>query len=184
MDIQFKVNKMTSQLLKLRNKINSKRPKFLRHETWKKKTFQNNPTWRKPKGKDNKMRMKRSGKAPLVSIGYRGPKEVRDYHPSGFKEVFVSSLGQLEGLDNVIIRINSSVGNRKKIQIVKKAAASNIKIANPAIDFIKINSVEDFDEIDHIKNHIKRMIVPLSLESDVRSEIIKRAEDAGIEVEE
>jgi large subunit ribosomal protein L32e len=168
----------------VRKKLNSKRPKFLRTETWKHKSFKNDPKWRKPKGKDNKMRMKRCGKQPLVSVGYRGPKEVRGTHASGLKEVMISNSGQIEGLENVIIRINASVGNKKKIEIVKKAVKSNLKIANPSLTHVKVSSVEEFDAIEPIKNHIQKLIVPLSLDSDTRSDIIRKAEDAGLTVEE
>lgn len=183
-EFQYKVRKMSSRLLRLRKRINSKRPKFLRHETWKKKTFQNNPKWRKPRGKDNKMRMKRSGKQPLVSVGYRGPKEVRGTHASGLKEVMITNPSQITGLENVIIRINASVGNKKKIEIVKNAVNSNLKIANPSISYAKPNSIEEFEAILPIKNYIKKLIVPLELDSEERVEIIRKAEDAGIEVEE
>ena len=134
---------MNSRLLRVRKKLNSKRPKFLRTETWKKKSFKNDPKWRKPRGKDNKMRMKRSGKQPLVSVGYRGPKEVRGAHASGLREVIVSNPGQIDGLENVIIRINATVGNKKKIEIVKKAVKSNLKIANPSLTHVKVTSVEE-----------------------------------------
>lgn len=175
---------MSSRLLRVRRKINSKRPKFLRHETWKKKTFQNDPKWRKPRGKDNKMRMKRSGKQPLVSVGYRGPKEVRGTHASGLKEIMVSTPAQVNGLENVIVRIDATVGNKKKIEIVKKAVNSNLKIANPSITYAKVNSIEEYESISPISKHIKKLIVPLSLESEERMEIVRKAEDAGIEVEE
>ncbi len=175
---------MNSRLLKVRKKLNSKRPKFLRTETWKKKSFQNNPKWRKPRGKDNKMRLKRSGKQPMVSVGYRGPKEVRGNHPSGLKEVMVANPAQLEGLENVIIRINRTVGNKKKIEIVKKAVKSNLKIANPSLDYVKVTSVEEFDNIESIKNHVQKLLIPFTIDSEIRSDIIKKAENAGITVEE
>ncbi len=175
---------MNSRLLRVRKKLNSKRPKFLRSETWKKKSFKNDPKWRKPRGKDNKMRMKRSGKQPLVSVGYRGPKEVRGAHASGLREVMVSNPGQIDGLENVIIRINATVGNKKKIEIVKKAVKSNLKIANPSLTHVKVTSVEEFDSIEPIKDHIQRLIVPLRLDTETRSDIMKKAEDSGIVVEE
>jgi ribosomal protein L32E len=87
-------------------------------------------------------------------------------------------------LENVIIRINASVGNKKKIEIVKKAVKSNLKIANPSLTHVKVSSVEEFDAIESIKNHIQKLIVPLSLDSDTRSEIVRKAEDAGLTVEE
>ncbi len=175
---------MSLRLLRVRKKLNSKRPKFLRTETWKHISFKNDPKWRKPRGKDNKMRMKRSGKQPLVSVGYRGPKEVRGRHASGLEEVMISNPGQVDGLENVIIRINAAVGNKKKIEIVKKAAKSNLKIANPSLTHVKVTSVEEFDAIEHIKDYIQKLIVPLSIDSDIRSDIVRKAEDAGILVEE
>jgi len=178
------VREMSLRLLRMRKKLNSKRPKFLRTETWKHISFKNDPKWRKPRGKDNKMRIKRSGKQPLVSVGYRGPKEVRGTHASGLKEVMISTPGQIDNLENVILRINASVGNKKKIEIVKRAVQSNLKIANPALAYVKVNSVEEFEAIEPIKNYIKKLVVPLSLDSEIRSEIVRKAEDAGLSVED
>ncbi|MFA5559778.1 MAG: eL32 family ribosomal protein, partial [Methanofastidiosum sp.] len=111
-------------------------------------------------------------------------KEVRGRHASGLEEVMITNPGQIDGLENVIIRINATVGNKKKIEIVKKAAKSNLKIANPSLTYVKVASVEEFDAIEPIKDHIQKLIVPLSTDSDTRSDIVRKAEDAGILVEE
>ncbi len=121
------------KLLKLRRRLKSKKPVFLRHLWWKKPKFKNNPKWRKPKGTDNKMRLKRKGYPPIVEAGYRGPRLVRGLHPSGLRPVVIHTPGELEGLDpdTTIIYIGGSVGLRKRIQIMKLAVEKGFKVANP-----------------------------------------------------
>ncbi|HEY7507804.1 MAG TPA: eL32 family ribosomal protein, partial [Nitrososphaera sp.] len=45
---------INKELLAARKKVSSKRPKFIRQESWRYDRLAEN--WRKPKGKDNKMR--------------------------------------------------------------------------------------------------------------------------------
>ena len=89
--------------------------------------------WRKPRGRDSKMRLGMSGKPAMPSIGYRLPREVRGIHPSGLAEVRVETLGELERVDTSkqAIRIASSVGGRKREQILARARELKIKVLNP-----------------------------------------------------
>ncbi len=121
------------KLLELRRRLKSKKPLFLRHLWWKKPKFKNKPRWRKPKGNDNKMRLKRKGYPPIVEIGYRGPRRVRGYHPSGLIPVVVHSVNELEELDpnKHIIYIGATVGLRKRSLLMKTALDKGFRIANP-----------------------------------------------------
>ncbi len=123
------------RLLKLREKLKSKRPDFYRHLWWKKPKFANDPKWRKPKGLDNKMRLKLKGYPPMVEIGYRGPAAVRGLHPTGLEPVTIYSLGELNGLDpsKHIIYIGASVGLRKRMVLEEEARKRGFKIANPMV---------------------------------------------------
>ncbi|OYT57102.1 MAG: 50S ribosomal protein L32e [Desulfurococcales archaeon ex4484_217_2] len=119
------------RLLKLRNLMNRKRPRFLRHLWWKFAKF--DEVWRKPRGIDNKMRQKLKGYPPVVSVGYRGPKLVRELHPTGRRIVIVHNVKELEKVDKEkdIVYIASTVGRRKRAEILEKAKQLGVKVANP-----------------------------------------------------
>lgn len=121
------------RLLRLRRKLKSRKPEFLRTLWWKFPKFKNNPKWRKPKGIDNPMRLRLKGRPPIVEVGYGSPATVRGLHPTGLKPARVSSLSDLEKLDpsKHIVVIASSVGLRKRVEIVKKAKELGFKISNP-----------------------------------------------------
>ncbi len=88
-------------------------------------------SWRKPKGIDSKKRRERKDKGRVVKIGYRVPKLIRGLHPSGLREVLVRSVEELQGLKDVVVRIASTVGRRKRELIVKKAQELGLRVINP-----------------------------------------------------
>ena len=68
----------------------------------------------------------------MPSIGYRTPKENRGLHPSGFKDVLVHNMKEIEDMDpsTEAGRISASIGKRKKELMLKKALNLGIKILN------------------------------------------------------
>lgn len=121
---------INTELLNARRKISDSRPKFVRQESWRYDRL--SESWRKPKGKDNKMRRQVSGVPPLVKVGYRGPKEGRGLHPSGYTDNLVFNLKDLMRLDpkKDAARMGHAVGRRKRIEIVAKASELGIKVLN------------------------------------------------------
>ncbi|HIP85900.1 MAG TPA: 50S ribosomal protein L32e [Pyrodictium sp.] len=120
------------RLLRLRKKLKSRKPEFLRTLWWKFPKFKNDPKWRKPKGIDNKMRLRLKGYPPIVEVGYRGPAAVRGLHPTGLEPVLVHSEKELEGLDpsKHIVVIASTVGLKKRLKILEKARQLGLRVAN------------------------------------------------------
>ncbi|MEZ0346543.1 MAG: 50S ribosomal protein L32e [Infirmifilum sp.] len=117
--------------LKLRSRISARRPKFIRMNSWIIKRLDD--VWRSPRRSlENKIRLQRKGFPPLVKVGYRGPSKVRGLHPSGFQEVIVHTPEELENIDPNVqaVRIASTVGRRKRIEIIKKADEKGIRILN------------------------------------------------------
>jgi len=106
-----------------------KKPKFQRHPKLKRVET----GWRKPKGLDNKMRKKLKGKGKMPSIGYGSSKKTRFLHPSGLSEVLVMNPNELEKInpEKECVRIQRTVGKRKKMDITKKAKEMGIKVLNP-----------------------------------------------------
>ena len=91
--------------------------------------------WRKPKGKTSKTRRYEKGKPAMPSIGYGSPKATRGLHPSGYHDVLVCNVQELENLDpdTQAARISASVGKRKKEIMLEKADELGIKILNKGI---------------------------------------------------
>jgi len=67
-----------------------KKPEFKRQESWRYKRVKKN--WRKPCGIDSRMRKKVKGWPPSPTVGYRSPKKTRELHPSGYTEVRVQTV--------------------------------------------------------------------------------------------
>jgi large subunit ribosomal protein L32e len=124
------VHTETRSLLRARKLLKSKKPEFVRQESWRYKRVKS--SWRKPKGIDSKMRIKKKGWPKSIQIGYRSPKKVRGFHPSGFKEIIIYNVDDLERVNSGnVVRIGGTVGMKKKLNIIKRAKELNIQIVNP-----------------------------------------------------
>ena len=125
-----KLSKELEEKLRIRKQINGRRPEFLREEWFRYGKI--SKTWRKPDGMTSKMRINLNYRPSKVRIGFRGPKETRGLHPSGFKEVIIHNVNDLEKIDPKIqaARIGSSVGTKKRMDIEKKAQELEVRILN------------------------------------------------------
>ncbi|UCH01486.1 MAG: 50S ribosomal protein L32e [Candidatus Bathyarchaeota archaeon] len=124
------VHTETRSLLRARKLLKSKKPEFVRQESWRYKRVKS--SWRKPKGIDSKMRIKKKGWPKSIQIGYRSPKKVRGFHPSGFKEIIIHNVDDLERVNSGnVVRIGGTVGMKKKLNIIMRAKELKIQIVNP-----------------------------------------------------
>ena len=125
-----KLTNETADKLKIRKQIKKRTPKFLREEWFRYKRIPNN--WRKPDGITSKMRINLKYRPNKVRVGYRGPKEVRGLHSSGFEEVLIHNVNELKNINKTqqAIRIGSTVGTKKRIEIQKKAEEMDIRTLN------------------------------------------------------
>lgn len=121
----------TKDMLEERKKIKKKRPDFTRQEWFRYKKIDRD-TWRKPRGTHSKARKNIKYRPNKASIGYRSPKKVRGLHPSGFEEVLVHNMDELEDVDpdKQAVRIAHSVGMRKRLKIEEKADEMEIRVLN------------------------------------------------------
>lgn len=124
------LSKELKERLRLRKQINKRRPEFLREEWFRYKRIKKQ--WRKPDGMTSKMRINLNYRPSRVKIGFRGPKEARGLHPSGFEEVIVYNVNDLKSIDPKIqaARIGGTVGTKKRIDIEKKAEELEVRILN------------------------------------------------------
>jgi Ribosomal protein L32E len=109
----------------------NKNASFKRDGAGKKKQL--SESWRRPRGLHNKQRRQKKAKGALPTPGYGSPAAVRGMHPSGFYEVRVFTVSELEGLnpEEHAVRIGGTVGNRKRAAIQDQALANGLKILNP-----------------------------------------------------
>jgi large subunit ribosomal protein L32e len=121
---------LKEKAVKIRARVKSKKPDFVRQESWRYKRIKEN--WRRPKGIDNKMRMKIKGWPPAVNAGYRGPKIARGLHPSGYEEVLVYDPDELKKVNpkTQVVRIAHTVSKRKRAKIIVEARKKRINIVN------------------------------------------------------
>lgn len=117
--------------LAVRKRVKGKKPDFQRQESWRYKRVEK--SWRRSRGLDSKMRKKVKGWPRSVTVGYRGPKEARGLHPSGYEEVLVWNVDDVSGVDpkTQAIRIAHTVGARKRVEISAKAKEEGIHVLNP-----------------------------------------------------
>lgn len=110
-----------------------KKPNFKRQEWFRYKKL--GEKWRKARGKTSKTRRYEKGKPAMPSVGYGSPKATRGLHPSGFKDVLVCNINELENLDPATQagRISATVGKRKKAIMLDRAKELGIKILNKGI---------------------------------------------------
>jgi large subunit ribosomal protein L32e len=133
--------------LAIRTRIKSKKPDFKRQESWRYKRVEK--SWRKPRGLDSKMRKKVKGWPKSVNVGYRGPKKLRGLHPSGYAEVLIRTVDDVNKVDpkTQAIRIAHTVGAKKRIEISARATERGIHILNPKQ--VREEPVEEREETEY-----------------------------------
>lgn len=120
-----------SRLLNHRRRQKAKKPQFGRQQADDKVKLRDKG-WRKPTGRHSKYRQRYGGKKIVVS-GYGSPKKIRNLHPSGYQEILIHNPGELESVNKSeqAVRIASTVGVKKRLDIEKKAKELGLKILNP-----------------------------------------------------
>ena len=121
---------MTTEVKRLIQVRTDKGARFKRDGYGKKRQLSD--SWRKPRGQHNKQREQKKAKGALPKPGFGSPVAVRGMHPSGFFEVLVTSLKDLEGLDpkTQAVRLGATVGTRKRVIIQEQAVSAGLKVLN------------------------------------------------------
>ena len=117
--------------LALRAAQKKKTPSFRRTEWFRYKRLSRSG-WRAPHGMDNKQRRNYKYRGSLVRIGHGKVAEARFLHPSGFREIMVHNIADLETVDpeTKAARVGSTVGGRKREHIYSRADELEIRVLN------------------------------------------------------
>ncbi|OLS23690.1 MAG: 50S ribosomal protein L32e [Candidatus Heimdallarchaeota archaeon LC_3] len=125
------------RLARVRRNKQRKNPTFKSTNSWRYKRV--NSRWKRPRGIDNKMAEAKKGVPATVNIGYRTPRALRGLHVDGKnnvrEEYLVHNMSDLELVlpHKHVVRIASTVGRRKKEEILQQARSWGLKIINPPI---------------------------------------------------
>jgi len=130
------------RLMELRKKNNKKRPSFRRVESWRYKRVSD--SWRKARGIDSKTRKKKKSGVKSPTVGYRNPKKVRGLHPSGYEEVRVTTIQDLNDLNKNrhAIKISSKLGSKKRVALIDYCQKRGFKILNLGISQKELERLE------------------------------------------
>lgn len=167
--------------------MENKKPKFLRR-TWNRysklgKGRKKKQVWRSPKGRDNKMREKRKGYPVVVSVGYKKPEKLRTIIEDK-KPILVMNFKDLEKIGKNEIAIIGKVGNKKKIELVKKAKEMKIKIHNVNIkSFLKDVENKKKQKENKKKEKLESKKTKAEKKKDAKEEkkkIIKEIKESGV----
>ena len=130
------------RLMELRKDIKKKRPSFRRVESWRHVRVKD--PWRKARGIDSQTRMKTRSGVRSPGKGYRAPKKVRGIHPSGYEEVRVETIKDIENLNNKkhALKISSNLGAKKRMTLIDYSKRRGFKILNIGISQREIDQLE------------------------------------------
>lgn len=129
--VRLAMDEESRRLFNVRKVQKAKKPDFKRADSHKKKRLDSN--WRRPRGLQGKQRKHIKAKGALAQVGYGSPVAVKGLHPSGYADILVNNLSDVEKIDASIeaIRIARTIGARKKVIIEEKAAELGLKVLNP-----------------------------------------------------
>jgi len=79
------------------------------------------------------MRRRRTGWPQRPSIGYKSPEHLRYLHPCALIEKIVNNEKEMDELDpkKHAVRIAHSVGEKKRLAILDRAQALELRVLNP-----------------------------------------------------
>ncbi|MCQ2085860.1 MAG: 50S ribosomal protein L32e [archaeon] len=124
----------TKSAIAKREIISQRRPTFKRQEWFRYSKLKEG--WKRPKGIHSKMKRNLKRRPPVVDIGFRGPTRARGLHSSGFEEIFVCNVTDLEKVVDIktqAARISGTVGTKKRIDIQNRAKELGIRVLNMVV---------------------------------------------------
>jgi large subunit ribosomal protein L32e len=131
------------ELIAQKISMKKRMPKFERQEAHVKARLSRSG-WRKPRGFQSKMRLQRKGYNAIVKVGYRTPRMLRGRLISGLLETIVISPSDLKNIQkDQIALIPRTLGNRKRLEVLKEAKKLKIRISNYSNIDTKISEIEN-----------------------------------------
>jgi large subunit ribosomal protein L32e len=117
-------------MLKIRKSLKARKPNFIR-EDYQKRACIPLP-WRKPRGLHSKLRHRFAGHRALVDPGYGSPKAVFGLSPSGYEQMLIHTVSELQKLNSKTqgAILGSTIGLPRKIALLTEAKKLGVKVLN------------------------------------------------------
>ena len=148
---------MTSEKLVIRTTIKKRKPTFVRRQAIRQFAKLKKSGWRAPKGMGNKQRRGRKGQPIKPTCGFGSPKEVRGLNKDGFKEVLVYNLKDIGKVQKgEVVVIASSVGGRKKLEILKEIKSKKLIVSNVKDVDLEIKKLTKEKKKEDKKKEVKK----------------------------
>ena len=154
--------------LKLRKKLKSRKPNFVRGDSNKEKS-KTRSKWRKPRGLHNKRRLRKKGHQKNPSVGFKSPKEVKNLTREGLTLFRITNIKDLKNLNKELHApiISSNVGLKNKLKILEKCLKEEIKVSG-------IKNIEKY--IEKSKNKLKEKKESSSKRIEKRKKEVEKIE--------
>jgi large subunit ribosomal protein L32e len=119
-----------SERKSLIKRLRKKKPVFRRQESTRYKRVPT--TWKAPKGRQSKQRLRKGGSPKCPGTGYGTPKEVRGLHPSGYEDILVKNISDLEQVEpkTQAVRFSARLGKNKLKGFRETAKKLGMKVLN------------------------------------------------------
>lgn len=161
-------------LLELRNKMKKRKPNFYRQEFDRRKRLK--LKWRAPKGRHSSLRNKNRGRRKHPSMGFSSPRAVRGLTREGYKIVLIHNLAELNKIKKgEIAEFSSTLGLKKKLELLKKIKEKAMKITN-------IKNIPEFIKSAEEKIALKKKEAKEKTKTETKE--IKKKEEKKITQEE
>jgi len=176
-------------LLKIRHDVKKRKPDFQRQDINKKKRLSNNPGWRAPKGAQSKMRLGNRGHPSKVKVGYGSPSKAKGLLRNGLAICIISNALELEKVDKKthVCVINSRVGTRKRLDIIKKAEELGVIVYNyKDADAFAKSAIEEIEKRKKVRleRKTKKKESAKKAEKAEKSDNTGKNADSKVETEE
>ncbi len=165
--------------LEKRKILKQRKPRrFIRTDTNK---YNFKAKWRRPRGMHNKLRLRHAGHQKRPSPGYGSPKEAKYLHPSGYTQVLILNIKQLDKINPKTngILIAGNVGLKNKLKILEAAKKLDIHVLN-------VKDIDAFINLEKDKLTKKKQEKIKIKDKKIKSkeESIKKAEEKQKKEEE
>lgn len=159
-----------NRLLEIKAEMKRRKPRFRRQNTGLKARLAEG--WRKAQGVQAKLRLGKKSRGAVVSPGYRTPKQARGLTNEGLIPVRISTpahLPLLKPKEHALI-IDSSVGMKRRIELIQAGLASGFKL---------LNFRDAQKELERLKREFENRVEEKKRKASQKKE--KKAESKSIE---
>src|SRR3989344_5742373 len=153
--------------VELRNARKAKKPRFRRSDAHRVPRLE--MKWHKPKGGDNKIRRKLRGHPRRARIGWGSPRDAYGLSPEGFEQTVVFTETDLKNVKDACV-IARTLGNRKRMILLKKAQEMKLKVLNFQDAAKAIKHIED-----DLKSRKEQEKARVSKKEKTKQEALKKA---------